>query len=323
MAERKRVLITDRFSQDAMVVLQSQNFLQVDRSSAPQVTAADLEGVHGLIIRSKTHLTRELIEKAKNLQVVITATSGFDHIDLAACARWGITVMHTPWANVNTASQLTWTLVLACAHKLTQCHNQVKAGEWNRDSLTSVELSGKTYGIVGLGRIGSRVAEIAQAFDMEVIAFDPYVDDKVLAQTGVERVSFEELLKRADVISFHVPLTGETRYMLNRSQLEYIHRGIILVNTSRGPVIQEQALCEALEKGWIGACGLDVFEKEPLSRNSHLLRFPNVIFSPHMGAHSQEAFEKASEQAAMKLIAFFRDGTTSDTLPPKVPWFGL
>lgn len=319
----KKILVTDRFSTEAELLLQGQNFVEVVRTESPVLSKAQLEGIEGLIIRSKTLITQELIEAARKLQVIVTATSGFDHIDLKACEKWGITVMHTPWANVQTAAQLTWALVLSCAHKVIAAHTLVKAGDWKRDSVTSTELIGKTYGIVGLGRIGSRVAEIAEAFDMDVLAYDPYADDRVFTSQSVERVAYEELLKRSDVISFHVPLTKETQRMLSRSQLEYIHRGIIVVNTSRGAVINEQDLCEALEKGWVGAAGLDVFEREPLNRQSQLLRLPNVILSPHMGAHSTEAFSKASEQAALKILAFFRDGTTSDTLPPKAAWYGV
>lgn len=319
----KKVLITDRFTTEAQLLLTGQGFLDVSKTESPTLSKGQLEGVHALIVRSKTPITQELIQSARSLQVVVTATSGFDHIDLKACEQWGITVMHTPWANVQTAAQLTWSLVLACAHKTVNAHQMVKAGEWKRDALTSQELIGKTYGIVGLGRIGSRVAEFAEAFDMDMIAYDPYADDRAFSSMNVERVAYEELLKRSDVMSFHVPLTKETNRMLSRSQLEYIHRGIIVVNTSRGPVINEQDLCEALEKGWVGAAGLDVFEKEPLTRQSALLKLPNVVLSPHMGAHSAEAFSKASEQAALKILAFFRDGTTSDTLPPKAAWYGV
>ena len=193
----------------------------------------------------------------------------------------------------------------------------IKGGQWDRHGLTSQELVGKTYGIIGLGRIGSRVAQLAEAFGMHVVAYDPYCEDKNFIDVDAERVSYEECLRRADVISFHVPLTKETQRMMNRSHFEYIQRGAIVVNTSRGPVISEPDLVEALEKGWVAAAGLDVFEKEPLPRTSHLLRLNNVVLTPHVGAASAEAFSKASEQAALKILAFFRNGTTSDTLPPK------
>ena len=280
----KNVLITDRLSNEAFLTLQGQAYLKVQKSSKTYPTEDELKDTHALMIRSQTQITAELLGKAKNLQLIVTATSGFDHIDLPACEKWGITVMNTPWANVPTTAQLTWSLVLASVHKLVLGHQQIKAGDWNRHLLTSTELSGKTYGVIGLGRIGSKVAEIAKCFGMNVLAYDPYCDEKNFQQVGAERAAYEEVLKGADVISFHVPLTRETHHMLNKSQFEFIHRGIVLVNTSRGSVIHEQDLCEALDQGWVGACALDVFEKEPLPRNSHLLRYPNVILSPHVGA---------------------------------------
>jgi D-3-phosphoglycerate dehydrogenase / 2-oxoglutarate reductase len=230
--------------------------------------------------------------------------------------------MFTPDANIESAAQLTWALVLACAAKLVPAIKTVKNGEWKREEAIGLELARKTYGIIGLGRIGMRVAEIANVFGMDVVAYDPYCDEQNFKDSDAERLAFEEVLKRADVISFHVPATNETRQMLNRSNLEYINRGVIIVNTSRGSVFNENDLAEATEKGWIGALGLDVFEKEPLSRTSKLLTFNNVIALPHIGANTTEAFQKASEQAALKVLRFFLDSSTSDTLPPKAAWYG-
>lgn len=322
MTEQKNVLITDRFSQEALLTLESQPFLKVRKSHTPELAQVDLSDIHSLIIRSRTKIDREILSRAKKLQVIVTATSGFDHIDLDACAEWGITVMFTPRAHIESASQLTWSLVLACAHRLLPAYREVKSGNWDRNQLIGTELSGKTYGVVGLGRIGSRVAQIAKAFGMHVIAFDPYQDDEAFHEAGADRVAYEEILKQADVLSFHVPKTKETHHLLNRSQFEYIHRGIILINTSRGTVISEQDLVEALENGWIGAAGLDVFEKEPLNRSSKLFSFQNVVLTPHVGANTSEAFAKASEQAALKIIRFFIDASTEDTLPPKAAWYG-
>ncbi len=320
--DQKRILVTDRFSQEAYVTLSHQPFLKVEKTETPNLNKVDLTGVHGLVIRSRTVIDDEILARAKQLQVIVTATSGFDHIDLDAANKWGVTVMFTPQANVQSAAQLTWALALACANKVPQAHRALKAGEWNRDAVIGTELHHKTYGIVGLGRIGTRVAEIAAAFDMNVIAYDPYADEANFREADAERVAYEEILKRADILSFHVPKTEETHHMLNRSHFEYIHRGMILLNTSRGSVIHEQDLCEALEQGWLGAVGLDVFEKEPLPRNSKLLQYNNVIVTPHCGANTTEAFAKASEQAALKVIRFFVDSSTSDTLPPKAAWYG-
>lgn len=320
---KKKVLITDRFAQDSFLYLQQQSHLEVVRADHPQhLPLEHLISAHALIIRSRTKIDEELLKKARQLQVIITCTSGFDHIDLDATEKWGVTVMHTPTANIQSAAQLTWGLVLSCVNNLHQAHKMVKAGDWNRDLITGIELSGRTYGIIGLGRIGTRVAEIAQAFNMNVVAYDPYAEDENFERLKIPRLSYEEVLKTSDIVSFHVPKTMETEHMLDRSQFEYIHRGIILVNTSRGSVINENDLCEALGKGWLRAVGLDVFEKEPLQRNSNLLTYPNVILTPHIGANTEDAFFKASQIAAHKLTGFFIDGSTSDTLPPRAPWYG-
>lgn len=322
MLEKKRILITDRFSSEAFLTLGQQSFFEVEKTSFSDLQKTDLSGVNALIIRSRTEINEALLQRAKKLQVIVSATSGFDHIDLKACAKWGITVMNTPMANVDSAAQLTWSLILACSNKILAANKALKTGDWNRDLLVGTELAGKTLGIVGLGRIGSRVSEIADAFGMNLIAYDPYVEESKFHLLGADRVSYEEILKTADILSYHVPKTLETHQMLNRSQFEYIHEGIVIINTSRGGVINENDLCDAIENHKVAAVGLDVYEKEPLNRSSKLLQLPQTVLTPHIGANTQEAFAKASEQAALKVIRFFVDGTTTDTLPPKASWYG-
>ena len=319
----KKVLIMDRFSQESFLYLKQHSGFEIIRAESPEkIPYEHLPTANALLIRSKTRIDENLLKNSPKLQLIITATSGFDHIDLEATQKWGITVMHTPSANIKSAAQLTWGLVINCCSQIHNGHRNIKAGDWNRENLVGLELSGRTYGIIGLGRIGSRVAQIAKAFQMKVIAFDPYKEDNHFELLQTERLSYEEVLKTADIISFHVPKTLETDRMLNRSHLEYIHRGAILINTSRGSVFDENDLCESIEKGHLKAVGLDVFEKEPLGRTSKLLNYSNVILTPHIGANTDDAFYKASSAAAEKLLRFFTDGSTSDTLPPRVPWYG-
>jgi D-3-phosphoglycerate dehydrogenase len=319
------ILITDRFALDSLALLQSRPELSARLSDHFIPTADELRGVEGLIIRSRTKITAAFLLTAPDLKVIITATSGFDHIDLDATRASGIVVMFTPNANAQSAAELTLGLVLACARHVPQAHRAIKAGDWNRDALMGSELSGRTYGIVGLGRIGSKVARMAHAFGMNVVAFDPYKDEEFFTAAGAQRLSFEEVLKVSDVISIHVPKTPETFHMFKRNCLEFMARGIILVNTSRGNVICEADLVEALENKWLSAVGLDVFEKEPLARNSGLLQFANVVLTPHLGATTTEAFAKASDEAAHKIIEFFAQpsapSSLSDTLPPAEPWY--
>jgi D-3-phosphoglycerate dehydrogenase len=315
------VLITDRFDLEALALLKGAADLSVRQSTSPRPTDEELKDIDGLIIRSRTRVDREFLDRARAVKVIITATSGFDHIDLEATHDRGITVMFTPEANAQSAAELTWGLVMACTRRLNEAHRAVKSGDWRRETLTGRELRGKTFGIVGLGRIGTRVARFAKAFDMNTIAFDPYKDDQHFSQHGTTRVALDELLRLSDIASFHVPATPETKNMLHRGLLESANPGLILINSSRGSVVREKDLIEALDRAWISACGLDVFEKEPLSRQSSLLSNTQVILSPHLGATTHEAFQAASREAAIKLLRFVREGDSSDRLPPEEEWY--
>ena len=309
----KNILITERLSVNALQTLKLQKDFHI-------LEPGDFANAHALIIRSKTKIDKALLASAPNLEVVVTATSGFDHIDFAEVEKTKVKVMYTPDANAISAAELTWALMLACSRKVLQSHRAVKSGEWKSEALIGWELHGKTYGIVGLGRIGSRVAKIASAFGMKVSAFDPYKDAEHFENLGVKRLSYEEILKESDVLSFHVPKTRETNRMFGASQVEYVDPEIIVVNTSRGSVLAEADICKALEKKDIRALGLDVFENEPLSRNSNLLKLDNVVLTPHLGAATHEAYERASLEAAQKIIDYLTKGSLTDILPPQENW---
>ncbi len=315
---KKKIWIHSSTTQDTLFLLTQQSFIEVVKSDSIRDHIAE---IHGAIVRSNQILDRETLSKAKKLQVLITATSGFDHIDLPAAASFGITVMHTPDAHILSASQITWSLILSGAHLLPWAQSKMKSGQWKNHLPRSLELAHKTLGIVGLGRIGQKVAEISQAFNMDVIAFDPYTEDESFNGQKIKRCSYEEVLKQSDVLTFHVPLTRETTNMLAASQLEYINRGALVVNASRGSVLNEADCLQALNSGWLHALALDVFAKEPLKPDSPLLNHPRVITSPHMGSYTIEAQQRSGEQAVSKLLGFFTDGSTSDTLPPKAAWY--
>lgn len=320
--ELRTVFLADRCSPDAKELLRNQPFLRVlDGSSFSEVSSIDFSEVHAVLLRTQTHITAEFLERMPKLQLVVTATSGFDHIDLSACREWGITVMHTPLANRESTSQLTWALLLACCHRLLEAQRQMQTGVWARDALKGIELQNKTLGIVGLGRIGKRVAQMGQAFGMRVLCFDPYIDDKESDALDVERVNYDELLSTSHVLSFHVPRTAETRMMFNETHLPLLQHSPIVINACRGGVVSEKALLHGLQNGAISACGLDVYSEEPLPIDSALLTHPRVVLTPHLGANTEEAFEKASDEAARKVIRYFVDGSTSDTLPPKAAWY--
>ncbi len=319
---KKKIIICDRFSLESLHLLENQSYFEILKIDPDHLRSSPaLATAEALLIRTRVKVDAELLSLAKNLQLVITATSGFDHIDLESTQKWGITVMNTPNSNRESAAQLTLTLMLSLSHRLQEAQRLTKAGLWRQESLLGGELNEKTWGIVGLGRIGTRVAELAKSFKMNLIAYDPYLNDDVFEKYQAKRVSYDELLKLSDCISFHVPKTKETNKMLNAPHFESINRDVFIVNTSRGTVIDEDSLVKALENRWIKGVALDVFEKEPLPRTSRLFNFPDVVLTPHIGAYTDDSFQRASEEAILKLISFFRDGTTTDSLPPKAAWY--
>ena len=308
-----KVAITDRFHPQAMSLLERH----------PQIELVPLgPQVDALIIRSKTKIEKELCERLPNLKLVISTTSGFDHMSLKVAAEKGIVLMHTPEAHAQSVAELTFALLIGCARNLQNLRVDMDKGEWrNPQRAPGTLLQGKRLGIVGLGRIGSRVARMAKAFEMQVAACDPYQEDHVWEQLQIERLSYDEILRSQDILSYHVPLTPRTRYMFNKDCLEVIQDGLILINTCRGEVIQEVALLEGLSSRQIGGAGLDVFEYEPLKVNSPLLSMNHVFVTPHTGALTETAFLQASLEGANKLIQYVETGKTSDTLPPQTEWF--
>lgn len=308
------VLVTDRFDIEAFSILKTGRGLAVSRSESTSPTDSELANTDVMVVRSRTEISKELLARAPKLKLVITSTSGYDHIDLDAARERKVAVSYTPNANAASACELTWGLVLSAARKLNLAHRAVKNTDWNREPLMGTQLGGKTYGIIGLGRIGSRVARVAQAFGMKTVAYDPYHDDEYFLEHGCERVGLDELFRFADVVSCHVPKSDETNHMISPILLSEGNQGLIFVNTSRGSVIKDTVLVDALDNGSIGACGLDVFEKEPVSKESKLLKRENVVLSPHIGASTHEAFQAASREAAEKVLAFANGGTLSDLL---------
>lgn len=318
---KKTILITDRITESAELFLKQFPFLEIRRTHSPVLNAEDLLGIHGLLIRSRTKISEDLLAKASNLQVIVTCTSGFDHIDLVSAKKWGVTVMCTPEANVQAAAELTWMHVMMLARKFPQTQVLIQSEIWKKEHVTGSELCGKTFGIIGLGRIGRKVKEFAQAFQMKVLAHDPFLDEKIFKAENVEPSPLDQLFELCDFISVHVPQTSRTHHMINDHLLKK-GRGVLkLINTSRGNVIDENHLRNALVNKNIQSCALDVFSAEPVDAGSPLLQSLEVIATPHIGANTEEALEKASVQGSEQICAFFQDGTTSNTLPPKAAWY--
>jgi D-3-phosphoglycerate dehydrogenase len=241
-----------------------------------------------VIVRSASKIDEEAIAAGKNLQVVARAGVGIDNVDTAAATRRGIVVMNTPEANTTSAAEHTVALMLALLRKIPQADAWMRGGGWDRAKFTGNEACGKTLGIIGLGRIGRQVAKRAQAFEMRTIGFDPFTSHESAASAGIELVDLETLFRTADIITLHTPITDETRGIINKDNLAKTKKGVFLVNTARGPLINDAELAEALVSGHVAGAAVDVFHEEP-PKDCPLVGLPNVITTPHLGASTNEA----------------------------------
>ena len=261
-----------------------------------ELLAAIVE-VDALLVRSATKVDEEALQAARRLKVVARAGVGLDNVDVRAATQNGVMVVNAPTSNIVSAAELAVALMLAAARHVSPAHAALTRGEWKRSRYTGIELFEKTVGIVGLGRIGVLVAQRLTAFGMQVIAYDPYVQAGRAAQMGVRMVSLEELMTEADFISVHLPKTPETVGLIGADEFAIARPGLVLVNAARGGIVDERALYDALKTGRIAAAGLDVFAQEPCT-DSPLFELENVVATPHLGASTDEAQEKAGVAVA-------------------------
>ena len=250
-----------------------------------------------VMIRSATRIDAEALAAAPELRVVARAGIGLDNVDVPAATERGVLVVNAPTSNVVSAAEHAVALLLAAARRVPQADASLRAGRWERSAFTGVEITEKTVGVIGLGRIGVLFAQRMAAFDVELIAYDPYIQPGRAAQLGVRLVSLEELLRRSDVLSVHLPKTPETVGLIGPAQLAMTKRGVILVNAARGGLVDEAALADALRSGQVGAAGIDVYATEPCT-DSPLFELPNTVVTPHLGASTTEAQDKAGTAVA-------------------------
>jgi D-3-phosphoglycerate dehydrogenase len=248
-----------------------------------------------------TQVDAALLRQGKSLKVVGRAGIGVDNVDVATATELGILVVNAPTANLVSATEHTFALLLALARNLPAAHQSVLAGEWDRKRFLGTELNGKTLGLLGLGRIGQNVAYRAKAFGMRVLAFDPFLDASAARRLDVELSELDALLRRSDVVSVHTPLTEQTRGLLDAAALSRMKAGALLVNCARGGVVDEEAVLEALESGHLGGVALDVFENEPPT-GSKLVAHPRVVVTPHIGAQTREAQERVATETARMVL---------------------
>lgn len=285
------VLITGALSAEAVEGLQAQKNLLVKYLPDCSKTQlfSQIESAHVLITRSETAITKELLHSAKQLKVVARAAVGVNNIDIDEATRLGILVINTPGKNTNSAAEMTFCLLLAMFRNLTQAHQKVKGGGWDRHSFLGLELKGKCLGLVGLGHVGHRVAKFAHGFDMEVYAYDPYISTNLFSRYDVQPcASLIDLAKRVDVLSVHTPLNSETRGLINADVINALKKGSFIVNAARGGIVAEADLLEALNQDHLAGVAIDTWETEP-NAWEQLVSHPKVWCSPHIGASTKEA----------------------------------
>lgn len=302
-----KVLVCDRVDEEGIKILKENGFeVDVKLNLTREQLKEEVKNYDALIVRSRTKVTREVLEAAGNLKLIVRAGVGLDNIDLEAARERNIAVTNTPEAISSSVAELTVGLMLAVARGIAEADRTVKGGGWSKEKFVGLGLKGKTLGIIGLGRIGCEVARVGKALGMKVIFYDVAPRDEVAKEIGCEPAgSLEELLASSDIISIHVPLTAETRHLIGERELSKVKPGAILINTARGAIVDEKALYWALKSGRLGGAGLDVYEEEP-PKNIDLVRLPNVVCTPHIGAQTREAQREASLIAARKIVEFFR-----------------
>jgi D-3-phosphoglycerate dehydrogenase / 2-oxoglutarate reductase len=310
---RYRVLVTDEVDPEGIAILRGASELEVvERPTLPPAELLEEIGEYDALVgRSATRISRELLDRATRLRVVGRAGVGVDNVDLERATELGIAVINAPGGNTVSVAELTFGVLLSLLRHVHEAARSMSEGEWKRSALHGTELRGRTFAVIGLGRIGSEVARRARGFGVKLIGYDPFVSEARFEELSVERVSsLEELLARADVITIHVPLTSQTSGMIGAAELALLRRQAIILNLARGGIVDEGALAEVLRERRIAGAALDVFAREPLTRDHPLRSLPNVILTPHLGASTSEA----QKSVALEACAAVRDALLTGDL---------
>lgn len=296
-----KILIASDIAKEGISKLRKEFEVDVKKGISKEEILSIIENYDGVIVRSKPNITEDIIKKGKNLKVVARAGVGLDNVDVNCCQGLGVKVVNSPQASSDSVAELAFGLMLAVSRNIARADRLTREKRWEKKSLMGYELNGKTLGIVGFGRIGRNIGRMAKACGMSLITYDPLLTDEQVKSCDAEPVTLEKLIERSDVITLHVPLIDSTRHMISDKEFEKMKTNAIIINTSRGGIIDEDALCRALSSGKILGAGLDVFEEEP-PMNSKLLEFDNVVLTQHIGASTREAQKRAGIMIAEEVI---------------------
>ena len=309
-----KVLISDKLSQEAANIFQEKGII-VDYK--PDISRNELINIihdyEGLAIRSNTKVDKEILSKASKLKIIGRAGIGIDNVDIDEATLKGVIVMNTPHGNSITTAEHTIAMIMSLARKIPDANQSTKKGKWEKSKFIGTEVTGKYLGLIGCGNIGSIVADRAKGLKMKVLVYDPFLTAETSKEIGVEKVSFEELLKKSDIISIHTPLTNSTRNIINSKNIFSIKKGSSIINCARGGLIDEHSLSLALKNNHLSGAAIDVFLEEP-AKNNILFDAPNVILTPHLGASTKEAQEKVAVQIAEQISDYLLKGSVINAL---------
>ncbi|MEW5746894.1 MAG: phosphoglycerate dehydrogenase [Nitrospirota bacterium] len=315
-----KVLVSDNISSNGVEILRKAGLdVDVKTGLKPDELKSIIGEYHALIVRSATKATADIIEAAHNLRVIGRAGSGLDNVDKVAASKRGIVVMNTPGGNTITTAEHAIAMMFAVARKIPQANASMAQGLWEKKKFMGTELYNKVLGVIGLGNIGGEVARRAQGLGMQVIAFDPFLSEEKARTMGIEKVEVAELIKRAEFITVHTPLTNETKGLIRAETIKTMRDGVYIINCARGGIINEKDLYEALESGKVAGAALDVFEKEP-PENNPLVGHDKVVCTPHLGASTQEAQENVAIAVAEQIVDYLVHGTIRNAVNfPSIP----
>jgi D-3-phosphoglycerate dehydrogenase len=330
-----KVLVADDLSAEGVQILKSGKGLSVDVKIGlkPPELKAIIGEYDALAVRSATKVTAEILEAGKNLKVIGRAGVGVDNIDLDAANKRGVVVMNTPGGNTITVAELTVAMLMSISRHIPQATASIKNGKWEKKKFQGRELFNKTLGVIGIGNIGSVVVERCLGMKMKVIAYDPFISAEAAQRLGCELVTLDDVLRRSDYVSVHVPFTEQTKNLVNKEALAKMKKGAFLVNCARGGIVDEAALHEALASGHLGGAALDVFATEPVNTDHPLLKLDNFICTPHLGASTEEAQQNVATALAEQMVDYLCNGTirnavnvpsvSKEVLDKLGPWLAL
>jgi len=302
-----KVLVAAPLHERAIEILKNAGLEVVYEEYPDQEKLKELvRDVSAIIVRSKPKVTKEIIDAAPNLKVIARAGVGLDNIDVEYAKSKGIEIVNAPAASSRSVAELAIALIFNVARKIAFADRKMREGVWAKKQCMGFELEGKTLGVIGFGRIGYSVAKMASAIGMKILIYDVNKDYERAREVGGKFVELEELLKNSDVVTIHVPLLESTYHLINEERLKLMKSTAVLINTSRGAVVDTNALVKALQEEWIAGAGLDVFEEEPLPKDHPLTKLDNVVLTPHIGASTVEAQERAGIEVAEKVVKILK-----------------